>query len=127
MAGKTKSKKKKVKAKKKKSEVCVRPLFPTLVVQRINKGEASAGKVIVTRLELEETPYATIFEAGENGDFEVGELVTIQSHVGHDFTWDPTGKAPLRLTFIQPEDVLAKVEGTPAEKRAFIEAAKTAM
>lgn len=119
----------KVKAKRtKKKKSLLQPIFPKIVVQRINKHGKTRGGIIDRRMDQEETPYAIVYETGSNEDFKRGELVMIHAHVGHDFkfkTVDKSGKeVSVSLTIIEPEDVIARVEGTPKELDKFIDNAK---
>lgn len=115
------------KKKKSKGVASVMPIYPRIVVHRIKKGEKSDGGIIVARLDLEETPFATVFEPGENADFEVGDLILINPSCGHDFRWNPDDETDLDLTFLNPDDVISRVEGTPQEKMDLITRAKKAM
>lgn len=91
-------------SKKEVSEIL--PRWPLIVVERINREGTTKGGVIVPRREQEETPYAVVFEPGANEDFEVGDVLMVNAHCGHD-VWLEDG---LALTILHPDDALAKVD-----------------
>lgn len=120
--------KKKAKAKpKRKSSVDILPMFPRIIVERISKNETTKSGIYVPRLDLEETPFAFVFEPCENGDYKVGEIIMVHAHCGHDFKWDADGDSPMYLTILEPDDILARIEGTPAELKKFVANIKGAL
>lgn len=101
---------KKKKENKKKSSFMY-PMFPLIIVERVNHTGETAGGILVPRREQEETLYAIVYENGNNADFEIGDILMVGAHCGHD-VWLDDGMA---LTILDPDDIMAKVEMTAKE------------
>lgn len=85
------------------------PMPGYILVQRINKREATKFGIIIRRRAEEETSFAYIIHPGwYHHEFTQNDCVVVEPHCGTDFYWDD---GDVSFTILPINRILAKTEG----------------